>query len=105
MWAEKINSVISKAVKVVQAQQLFRALPQLVSRIMHSNKSAYELLQILFCKVFAQFPHAVLWALLAVVKSSVVNRQKRGVEVMMKLRKDTANGHLCKVQLVSYLSY
>lgn len=67
---------------------------------MHSNKSAYDLLQLLFCKVFAQFPHAVLWALLAVVKSSVVNRQKRGVEVMMKLRKDTTHGHLCKVRRV-----
>lgn len=63
---------------------------------MHSNKVTFDLLQTIFAKVFAVYPHAVLWSIIAVVKSSIANRQKRAIDIVLKLRKDPVHGHLCK---------
>lgn len=104
-WAEKLNLVIAKASRVIQARQFVRALPQLVSRIMHSNRASCELLHFIFSKIFAQYPHPVIWALIVVVKSSVASRQKRGLELLLKLRKDPSYGHLCKVNFKSFHIY
>lgn len=103
VWAEKANAVVTKAIKMIQATQFFRALPQLVSRILHQNRATLDLLQFIFVKVYSKFPHATLWSLIAILKSSMTSRQKRAIDLLLKLRKDAQHGNLCKVSSYLYI--
>lgn len=96
VWPEKVNHLVSKTIRSIQPTQFFRALPQLVSRIMHQNRSTIELIQSVVVSVFSKFPHQTLWSLLAVLKSCLAHRQKRAIDLVLKFRKDPAHGHLCK---------
>lgn len=95
-WSEKINVTVQKAAKGIQPLQFFKSLPQIISRIMHQHKGTFDLLQNILFKIFTLYPHSALWALTAVMKSSVPARQRRALDLLLKFRKDKNFGHLCK---------
>ncbi|CUS11697.1 unnamed protein product [Tuber aestivum] len=64
------------------------ALPQMLSRIAHSQESVYELLHGIIVKVVAGNPQQALWSLTAVCRSTARDRASRGLRIMNHL-KDT----------------
>lgn len=62
------------------------ALAQVISRIMHPNDAVYKTLLKIITTVISEYPEQTMWSLIAVLKSSIVNRAIRGQEVATKLK-------------------
>ena len=53
---------------------------------MHPNDLVYKILIKIIVTVISEYPEQTMWSLIAVVKSSIVNRALRGQEVASKLK-------------------
>jgi serine/threonine-protein kinase ATR len=64
----------------------YTALPQMITRISHPDKSVWEILQFIILKVAGQYPQQALWGLFAVLHSTQDGRRSRGTTTLQKLR-------------------
>lgn len=62
------------------------AFPQIVSRIGHENAEVLELLFRLIIRVMEEYPHQALWMFMSVVKSNKPERERRGRQVLEKIK-------------------
>lgn len=62
------------------------AFPQIVSRIVHNNNEVLELLLRLVVKVIEEYPHQALWLFMSVVKSKRAERERRGRQVIERIK-------------------
>jgi len=53
---------------------------------MHPNDLVYKTLIKVIVTIISEYPEQTMWSLIAVVKSSIVNRALRGQEVAAKLK-------------------
>ena len=73
------------------------AFPQIVSRIGHQNAEVLELLFRLIVRVIEEYPHQALWLFMSVVKSKKPERERRGRQVLEKIKVKVAFGGLVNV--------
>jgi serine/threonine-protein kinase ATR len=66
--------------------QWFTAFPQIVSRVGHNNPDVYAQLSQLIVMVLQEYPRQALWLFTSVVKSTKTNREKRGKQILDKLK-------------------
>lgn len=64
-----INKLIKKNIEKLPTYQWLTVLPQLVSRILHSNSTLYEVLERILLKVLMAYPHHAFWAMASGSKS------------------------------------
>ena len=64
------------------------ALPQILSRINHSEKNCYTLLETMISKCLNDYPKQSLWPFMAVCKSRDTTRSSRGHTLIAKLRSE-----------------
>lgn len=72
------------------------AFPQILSRINHSEKVCYTLLEAMILKCLTDYPRQSLWPFMAVCKSRDSMRSTRGNTLIARLRNDAkkaANSH------------
>ncbi|KAJ5180764.1 hypothetical protein N7492_003974 [Penicillium capsulatum] len=69
---------------------LFTILPQVVARICHQNSAVYELLARIVAKAVYHFPQQGLWTVLAVAKSSNMERRSKGINCLQKITEYTS---------------
>jgi len=74
------------------AWMFFTALPQLMSRIIHSNEKVYTQIQNIIVKVVMTYPQQSMWSLMAVTKSTSKERSQRGQRVLAQLRESLPKG-------------
>lgn len=56
---------------------LLTTLPQLISRICHTNETTYAMIEKLIVSVLIDYPHQTLWQMVSAAKSSNVKRSRR----------------------------
>lgn len=66
--------------------QWLTVLPQLVSRILHSNDQLFEVLEHILLKVLESYPHHGFWAMASGAKSNTSRRSKRNLRVFQKAK-------------------
>jgi serine/threonine-protein kinase ATR len=88
----KLNHLdhISKYIKRYAGERMpaypwYTAFPQIITRISHTNKSVWEVLQLIILKVAGQYSQQSLWSLLAVLHSTQDDRRSRGSTILRKL--------------------
>ncbi|KAF2761422.1 hypothetical protein EJ05DRAFT_449694 [Pseudovirgaria hyperparasitica] len=74
------------AVERIPPYVFYTAFPQIITRISHPNVKVWEVLQDIILRIASAHPQQTLWALLAVVKSTAVERASRGQQVLSKLK-------------------
>lgn len=62
--------------------QWLTVLPQLVSRILHPNRSAAAVLDEILIRVLCAYPHHGLWAMASGARSNHKRRAKRNLQVL-----------------------
>ncbi|KAJ3201378.1 hypothetical protein HDU82_008154 [Entophlyctis luteolus] len=82
----KVNKLMKKLIDKIPAYQFLPAVPQLVSRIGHTNKSVHQILELLLSTVLVSYPHQTLWNLLSVSKSKHKLRSSRCEAIMKKVQ-------------------
>lgn len=79
---DKIHERFRKYVQKMPAYMFYTALPQIVSRITHSNTEVFRWLQMIIQKVVMAHPQQALWSLLAVCTSTQSDRRARGALIL-----------------------
>lgn len=64
-----MNKLIKKNIEKLPTYQWLTVLPQLVSRILHSNSVLYDVLERVLLKVLMAYPHHAFWAMASGSKS------------------------------------
>ncbi|KAK3050228.1 serine/threonine-protein kinase M1 [Extremus antarcticus] len=64
----------------------YSAMPQMISRITHSNPEVWRQLCNILTRLVASHPSQALWSLLAVIKASDQPRVDRGMEILNRLK-------------------
>ncbi|GAA5842453.1 hypothetical protein JCM9279_005388 [Rhodotorula babjevae] len=84
----RTNSYIRKAAvsNPIPVYQWLTVLPQLVSRILHSNDQLFEVLEHILLKVLESYPHHGFWAMASGAKSNTSRRSKRNLRVFQKAK-------------------
>ncbi|EAS29766.2 UVSB PI-3 kinase [Coccidioides immitis RS] len=82
---DDMNAQFRKYINRIPAALLFTILPQVVTRICHSNNTVYNILTQIVVKTVHAFPQQGLWTLLAVLKSSTKDRASRGLACIHKI--------------------
>ncbi|KAG8694478.1 serine/threonine-protein kinase M1, partial [Ceratobasidium sp. 395] len=91
----EIHAIMLDAVLKLNAYQWFTALPQLISRVTHPNRSAYKLLSRIIAKIVIAYPQQALWGVSPLVQSRNSDRSTRGKEILEKVRStDKAVGEI-----------
>lgn len=80
---KKIHKLLS--LQHIPNYVLFMALPQMLSRITHSNLAVVETLIALIVDITAQYLSQALWYVSGVVNSTQSTRSKRGNDILSKL--------------------
>ncbi|KAL9043272.1 MAG: hypothetical protein Q9214_003535 [Letrouitia sp. 1 TL-2023] len=75
---EAANAHMKRYVDRLPAFVFYTAFSQIVARIVHTNLSVFSVLLEMVAKVVGAYPQHALWTLLAVVKSSSIERTTRG---------------------------
>ncbi|KAF2644722.1 hypothetical protein P280DRAFT_390394 [Massarina eburnea CBS 473.64] len=84
---DSINKYIKRyANERMPAYPWYTALPQIITRISHPEKSVWEVLSHIILKVAGQYPQQALWSLFALLHSTQDNRRSRGTLILQKLR-------------------
>lgn len=83
---------------------LYMALPQMLSRITHSNASVVDTLIALIVEIVVQYPSQALWFVSSVANSTQSSRSRRGNDILSKLvrklkRNDARTHSSAQVQL------
>jgi serine/threonine-protein kinase ATR len=86
-YLEHINKYLKRyANERMPAFTWYTALPQIVTRISHPNKTVWDALQSIIIRVAAAYPQQTLWSLLALLHSTQDDRRARGSSVLQRLR-------------------
>ncbi|ORY51967.1 hypothetical protein BCR33DRAFT_404224 [Rhizoclosmatium globosum] len=85
---ERITKELRKLIEEMPAYIFLPAVPQLISRILHSNKSVLQMLELILATVLASYPQQTLWSLLGVRKSKYKNRSDRCESILTKVQAD-----------------
>lgn len=80
-----INSFLSRHSTRVPRYIFYIALPQLFSRISHTDAQVYEVIQEIIIQVTRMYPRQALWLVLGVQNSYRKERSQRGHEIMTRL--------------------
>ena len=80
-----VNSQLKKYIDRLPAFVFYTALSQIVARICHTSPAIYASLVDIVAKVVLTHPQQALWTLLAIVKSSSMDRARRGAACMNKV--------------------
>lgn len=90
-----INKYIKRyANERMPAYPWYTALPQIITRISHPDKSVWDVLQNIILKVMSQYPQQALWSLYALLHSTQDHRRLRGSHILTKLRVSGQTAHL-----------
>ncbi|KAI9681820.1 MAG: serine/threonine-protein kinase M1 [Trizodia sp. TS-e1964] len=81
-----MNELMERYMEKLPAYIFYTALSQMVARICHPNTEVYRVLQAIIVRVVSTFPRQALWTLLAVAKSSEVERSHRGLNTLYKIK-------------------
>ncbi|XP_006456710.1 hypothetical protein AGABI2DRAFT_78376 [Agaricus bisporus var. bisporus H97] len=83
---KKCRDIADKAIREVPAYKWYIAFPQVVSRVGHPDQETYRILEKLILKVLEEYPKQALWLFTSVVKSTKLNRQRRGRTILEQLQ-------------------
>ncbi|KAF9190175.1 serine/threonine-protein kinase M1 [Haplosporangium sp. Z 767] len=70
-----INKFMEGLVEYLPAYMFLSAFPQIISRICHQNKQAFEVLERIIIKVVIVYPDQAIWQMVSVSKSVVAERK------------------------------
>ena len=65
---------------------LLAALPQLISRICHSNGNIWNILRVMLVRTFANYPQQVMWHMVPLLKSSYRVRSSRAQDILEQVK-------------------
>ncbi|GMR39856.1 hypothetical protein PMAYCL1PPCAC_10051, partial [Pristionchus mayeri] len=65
-----LNQTMRKSLEAVPLSVLFPAFPQLISRILHPDKSVFEELSCLLARLMVAFPHQSLWQAISIYRDT-----------------------------------
>ena len=65
---------------------LLAALPQLISRICHSNGNIWTILRVMLVRTFANYPQQVMWHMVPLLKSSYKVRSSRAQDILEQVK-------------------
>lgn len=82
---ELINGLLNRYSTRVPSYVFYTALPQLYSRLSHSDKDVYGVMQNIIVQVTRMYPRQALWFLLGVQNSRRQERKGLGMEISKKL--------------------
>ncbi|KAK2737122.1 serine/threonine-protein kinase M1 [Myotisia sp. PD_48] len=82
---DDIHSQLKKYISRISPALLYTALPQVVARICQQNVTVYNTLTQIIVKIVVAFPQQALWTVLAVLKSSSMDRASRGAAIVQKI--------------------
>ncbi|KAI1864693.1 hypothetical protein JX265_008417 [Neoarthrinium moseri] len=85
-----LQNYLHKYLQRLPAYIFYTALPQIVARIAHPNKSVFQLLEEIILKVVEAHPKQALWSLFAIMtstsKQANSDRRQRGQQILQRLR-------------------
>jgi hypothetical protein len=84
--------------KVIPAQLFYAVIPQLVSRIIHSNEDTSLVVQRTLKRVLTKFPATAMWPLAWLRQSRNADRLKIGEELFVGAQRNLANGGNARMQ-------
>ncbi|KAF9266203.1 hypothetical protein L218DRAFT_101271 [Marasmius fiardii PR-910] len=103
---EKINMVVSDAIKYTPMYKWFTAFPQMVSRLEHRNSNVRKILFNLIGGVIKEYPKQALWLFASVLGSKNSKRRAYGKYILDKLRNDQALSTVRRlIELLEKLTY
>ena len=76
---------LRKYTKKLRPVVLYTILPQITARMCHGNAQVSDVLEGMIMRVVDAFPLQALWTILATTKSSVKDRQVRGLGIFKKI--------------------
>ena len=85
-FLEGMNKQVKKYAEKIPPFVFYVALAQMITRITHPNQTVWDALALLIVKVVSAHPQQALWSVLATLKSSDINRAKRGVDLINRLK-------------------
>ncbi|KAI8818829.1 uncharacterized protein EV422DRAFT_536978 [Fimicolochytrium jonesii] len=89
----QISRLVRKLIEKVPAYHFLTAIPQLASRIGHTNVLVHQVLEAILVNVLCVYPQQTLWQLLAVGRSSSKIRAERVSLVFSKAKVNPLNRH------------
>ncbi|KIO32842.1 hypothetical protein M407DRAFT_66218 [Tulasnella calospora MUT 4182] len=86
------TTYIDNVVYKLPPYQWYSAFPQIVSRIEHPNPSTFSTLSKIITAVIVAYPVQALWLFTGVVHSNRVERRRRGIEIINKVKASPSQG-------------
>jgi serine/threonine-protein kinase ATR len=71
----------------IAEHQWLTSLPQIISRLCHTNENIFEFIKIIITNVFIKYPQQSLWLLASVLKSIDKNRAAKAKEIFQYIEK------------------
>lgn len=88
---DAMNKKLKTYLARLPAYLFLLAFPQILSRINHSDKDCYSLLEAIVLKCLRDYPRQALWPFMAVCKSRDTKRSSRGNAIIGILRDEARN--------------
>ncbi|KAG8930738.1 serine/threonine-protein kinase M1 [Tulasnella sp. 417] len=85
---QTIDNVVYK----LPPYQWYSAFPQIVSRIEHPNQSTFSTLSKIISAVILAYPVQALWLFTGVVHSKRIERRRRGIDIINKVKASPSQG-------------
>jgi serine/threonine-protein kinase ATR len=82
-----LENLMSKSVDDIKPYQWLTCLPQILSRLGHSNDRVYDLLKRIIVRVFQHHPQQALWAMAGPTRSTDVDRSRRAKEIIQTVKR------------------
>lgn len=82
----QMNQIMKRTTSRVPAYVFYLSLPQILSRIVHTNVEVYPVLEHIILEVVRGYPKQSLWPLFGVVYSKQRERSDRGRDIVNRLR-------------------
>ncbi|PPQ63137.1 hypothetical protein CVT24_005777 [Panaeolus cyanescens] len=89
---KKMTESIARAIKEAPVYKWYTAFPQIVSRVGHENPEVFGHLMNLIITVIRAYPKQALWLFMGVIKSTKAQRQRRGNDILQRLKSHKAAG-------------
>ncbi|KAL2911314.1 hypothetical protein HK105_209228 [Polyrhizophydium stewartii] len=83
---DAVNNRMLKLAKALPAYQFLAALPQLLSRIDHTNAKVRMVMDVILTRVFCAYPKQTIWHLMPVKSCSVKSRADRISKFLSKIK-------------------
>ena len=84
---DKANQLVSTYVKTIPAISYYNVLPQLISRIGHSDKDTVTIVLAILRRVLTKFPSQALWSLGHLRHSVYPERKEKGEDIFKGAQK------------------